>query len=166
MKTQAMLSKLSLALIGATLSASLWAAGAADSIAVADPYVRQAPPAAKATGAFMVLKNSGDKEVKLVKAESAAAKTVELHNHIDEGGVMKMRKVDAIAIKAKGEAALKPGSYHVMLLDPTPMKEGDLIAITLGFDDGSSMKIAAPVKKPQAMAAQPKHDMHQHGHKH
>lgn len=165
MKTPSTLSKFSLALIGATLSASLWAAGAADSIAVSDPYVRQAPPGARATGAFMVLKNTGDKDVKLVKAESAAAKMVELHNHINEGGVMKMRKVDAITIKAKGEAALKPGSYHVMLMDmAAPMKEGDLIAITLGFDDGSTAKIAAPVKKPQAAAVQPKQEMRQHGH--
>lgn len=105
-----------------------------------------------ATGAFMVLKNTGDKDVKLVKAENSASKITELHTHINEGGVMKMRPVPAVDIKARGEAVLKPGGLHVMLIDlKGPMKEGDKVAITLGFDDGSSKQFEAPVKKPMPM---------------
>ena len=156
--------RLTLALILAA-AGNAFAAGAADAVAVGDPYVRLMPPGAKATGAFMLLKNGGDKDVKLVKAESAAAKTVELHTHLNEGGVMKMRQVQAIEVKAKGETALKPGSYHVMLIDPAALKEGEKVTLTLGFDDGSSKKVEAEVRKPMPMMpAAAEHPMQ--GHKH
>ncbi|MBI4996648.1 MAG: copper chaperone PCu(A)C [Rhodocyclales bacterium] len=142
------------AALAACLPLGVWAAGAADNIAVVDPYVRMVPPGAMATAAFMVLKNAGDKDVKLVKAESSAAKITELHTHLNEGGVMKMRQVPAIAIKAKGEATLQPGGLHVMMIDlKAPLKEGDKVAVTLGFDDGSSKKIEAPIRKPAPMPA-------------
>ncbi|MDP2795802.1 MAG: copper chaperone PCu(A)C [Sulfurisoma sp.] len=162
----------SLATVLAILAAPTFAAGAADSISVVDPYVRQAPPGAMATGAFMIIKNSGAKDVKVVKADNPASKLTELHTHLNEGGVMKMRPVKDITVKAKGEAVLKPGGLHVMLIEmKAPMKEGDIIPITLTFDDGSSKKVDVPVKKPTAgdmpmsgMGGMPAggHDMHKH----
>lgn len=102
----------------------------------------------------MVIRNNGDKDVKVVKAENPVSRVTELHNHINDGGVMKMRQVPGIDIKAKGEAVLKPGSLHVMLIDlQAPMKEGDVVPITLGFDDGSSKKVEAKVVRPTAMPA-------------
>jgi copper(I)-binding protein len=143
---------LATALLSTTIPVQALAAGAADSVTVVDPYVRMAPPGAMATGAFMVLKNTGDKDAKLVKASNSASKITELHTHINEGGVMKMRPVPAIDIKAKGEAVLQPGGLHVMLIDlKGPMKDGDKVAITLGFDDGSSKQIEVPVKRPMPM---------------
>ncbi len=141
-----------LSLLAAGLLCSLGAlAGAADNVTVQDPYVRLAPPNAPATGAFMVIKNSGDKDVKVVKADNPASKVTELHNHINDGGVMKMRPVAAIEVKAKGEAVLKPGGLHVMLIDlKAPMKEGDSVPITLTFDDGSSKQVDAKVVRPTA----------------
>jgi copper(I)-binding protein len=127
------------------------AAGVADRIEIVDPYVRMAPPGAKATGAFMVIRNAGEQEVQLVAAASAAANVTELHNHINDGGVMRMRQVKEIAVPAKGEAQLKPGGYHVMLIDmKAPLKEGDHAVITLKFADGSSKDVHAPVMRPTA----------------
>ena len=138
------------------VAGNTFAAGAADSVTVADPYVRLAPPNAPATGAFMVLKNTGGKDVKVVKADSAASKVAELHTHLNEGGVMKMRQVPAIEIKAGGEAKLAPGGLHIMMIDmKTPLKEGDMVALTLTFDDGSSKKIEVPVKKMTMMTGMP-----------
>lgn len=152
-----------LALAMAALSISAVAAGTADSIAVVNPYVRMAPPGAMATAAFMVLKNGGGKDAKLVKAENSASKITELHTHLNEGGVMKMRQVPAIDIKANGEAVLHPGGLHVMMIDlKAPLKDGDKVAITLGFEDGSSKQIEAPVKKPMPMAAPMDHSTHKH----
>ena len=129
-------------------------AGAADNVSVQDPYVRLAPPNAAATGAFMVIRNTGDKDVKVVKADNPVSKATELHTHLNEGGVMKMRPVPAIEIKAKGEAVLKPGGLHVMMIDlKAPLKEGDSVPITLTFDDGSSKQVDARVVKPTAAPA-------------
>jgi periplasmic copper chaperone A len=163
---------LSLAASFAVLAAPVFAAGAADAVSVVDPYVRMAPPGAMATGAFMVIKNSGAKDVKVVKADNPASKTTELHTHINEGGVMKMRPVKDIEVKARGETALKPGGLHIMMIEPKALKEGDVVTITLSFDDGSSKKVDAKVVKPTA-AAMPMggnmpmgggHDMSQHKH--
>ena len=152
-----------LSLLAAGLMVSLGAlAGAADSVTVQDPYVRLAPPNAPATGAFMVIRNGGDKDVKVVSASNPASKVTELHTHLNEGGVMKMRPVPAIEVKAKGEAVLKPGGLHVMLIDlKAPMKEGDVVPITLTFDDGSSKQVDAKVVRPMAAGMAPMSD-HKH----
>ena len=142
--------KMSLLAASLMFSASVLA-GAADNVSVQDPYVRLAPPNAPATGAFMVIKNNGDKDVKVVKADNPVSKVTELHTHLNEGGVMKMRPVPSIEVKAKGEAVLKPGGLHVMMIDiKAPMKEGDVVPITLSFDDGSTKQVDAKVVRPMA----------------
>ena len=142
--------KFSLLLVSLMVSAGALAA-AADMVTVDEPYVRLAPPNAPATGAFMVIKNAGDKDVKVVKADNPASKVTELHTHLNENGVMKMRPVAAIDVKSKGEAVLKPGGLHVMMINlNAPMKEGDVVPITLTFDDGSSKKVDAKVVRPMA----------------
>lgn len=151
--------KVSLLALSLMFSAGVLA-GAADNVTVQDPYVRLAPPNAPATGAFMVIKNNGDKDVKVLKADNPVSKVTELHTHLNEGGVMKMRPVSAIEVKAKGEAVLKPGGLHVMMIDlKAPMKEGDIVPITLTFDDGSSKQVDAKVVRPMAagMPAEMKH---------
>ena len=142
--------KFTLLLASLMVSAGALAA-AADMVTVDEPYVRLAPPNAPATGAFMVIKNAGDKDVKVVKADNPASKVTELHTHLNENGVMKMRPVAAIDVKSKGEAVLKPGGLHVMMINlNAPMKEGDVVPITLTFDDGSSKKVDAKVVRPMA----------------
>ncbi len=133
-----------------TLFVATWsiAALADGAISIADPQVRLVPPGTPNTGVFLVMRNGGDKDVKLIKAESPAAKSVELHTVIEEGGMKKMRPVPSIAIRAKGEAVLKPGDYHVMLIGLNkPLQEGDSVPLTLRFDDGSSQSLQAPVRQ-------------------
>lgn len=151
------------ALAGLALLAALPAVASAtdaDSITVTAPTVRLMPPNAMATAAFMVLHNGSDKDIKLVKAASPVAKVAELHTHINEGGVMMMRPVPFMDIKAKGETQLKPGGLHVMLINlKHPLKEGEKVAITLGFEDGSSKEIEAPVVKTMPMPGMPMNHM-------
>lgn len=143
-----------------TASAGTLAAGSADGIQVVDPYVRAMPPGAKVTAAFMTLRNGGA-DTKLVKAESKAAKNVELHNHVDNDGVMEMRQVPAIELKANTETALQPGGLHIMMIGPTAaLKEGDTVSLTLRFADGSSKTVEAPVKMPGAMPMMGQGHMH------
>ena len=145
---------LSCAAAALTIMATTAATAADTTLRIHEPYIRLAPPGAAATGAFMRIENAGAADRQLVKAESPAAKTVELHTHINEGGMMKMRAVPFIAIKAGGQTELKPGSYHVMLIGLTqPLKDGDPVAITLTFDDGSQQRISAPARPIHAEAA-------------
>lgn len=126
-------------------------AGEADLTVVA-PYVRMVPPGTPNSAAFMTIVNDGTSDRRLVKADSPVARAVELHSHTNEQGLMRMRQVSAIEVKAKGRAELKSGGYHVMLIDlRQPLKEGETVPLTLTFDDGSMSKVDAPVRKPQAL---------------
>lgn len=144
--------RLLLALLASGLTALAAPAFAAD-LSVSNPTVRAVPPTQKVTGAFLTIKNAGGADRKLVAAESPVADTVELHNHINDNGVMKMRPVKEIDVKAGGEAVLKPGSYHIMLIGlKQPLKEGDQVPLTLKFDDGTALKVEAPVQRPAPAA--------------
>jgi copper(I)-binding protein len=150
MKERNPMNKLSLLIAGLMMSAGALA-GSADQVTVHEPYVRLAPPNAPATGAFMVIRNGGSKDIKVLKAANPVSKVTELHTHLNDNGVMKMRPVPAIDIKAGGEAVLKPGGLHVMMIDlQVPMKEGDVVPITLTFEDGSSKQVDAKVVRPVA----------------
>ncbi|MDP2751108.1 MAG: copper chaperone PCu(A)C [Rhodocyclaceae bacterium] len=156
----------SMLLTALLIAGNVFAAGSADSVTITDPWIRQSPAVAQAAGAFMIIKNTGAKEVKITKADNPASKVTELHNHFNEGGVMKMRAIPSLDIKAGGEAILKPGSLHVMLIGlKAPLEVGKVIPITLTFDDGSNKIIEATVKPamppPAAMPAAG-HEMHKH----
>lgn len=155
---------LAVAAFALTSACPVFAAGtAADNISASDPYVRQVPPGQTITAAFVVLKNSDGKDHKVVKAENPASKVTELHSHTMEGGMMKMRRLKDIEIKAKSETALQPGGLHIMMIDlKQPLKEGESIPLSLTFEDGSSKKIDAKVRKYQEEAPMPMDHDHSH----
>jgi len=139
-----------LQMTSALLLAALPFAAAAAEITVSDPHVRLAPPGAPASAAYLVIRNSGAADRQLVKAESPDAKTVELHEHRNDNGIMRMREVGSIVIKAHAQTELKPGGYHLMLIGVNKtLDEGDSVTITLVFDDGSRLAAAARVRKIQ-----------------
>lgn len=118
----------------------------ADHVNVLNPYARAVPPTAPASAAFMTLKNNGPATA-LVAASSDVSEVTELHTHVHDNGVMRMRPVKSIPIPAHGETALKPGGYHIMLIRlKKPLKPGDTVHLTLTFKDGSTKHISAPVK--------------------
>lgn len=117
-----------------------------------DGYVRLLPPGSPNTAAFMVLKNDADQPVKLVAAASTMVGRAELHTHLHENGVMKMRQVESIEIPAKGEVTLKPGSLHIMLFEVGTLSEQTPVPLTLTMDDGQKLDLSLPVKPIEPMA--------------
>ena len=116
-------------------------------VMIHDAYVRAVPPGATVSAAFMVVHNPTAAPRAVVAAASPAAATVELHTHIDDGGVMRMRQVERIDVPAGGQAVLAPGGYHVMLIGLTAaLAEGAPVSITLTLDDGTRLTIDAPVR--------------------
>lgn len=102
-------------------------------VTVNEPWVRATIASQKATGAFMNL--SAASSARLVSAKSPAANIVEIHEMVMEGNLMKMRAIPGIEIPAGQTLNLKPGSYHVMLIDlKQQIKAGDTVPITLVFE--------------------------------
>jgi hypothetical protein len=86
-------------------------------VTVAHPWARATPGGAKVGGAYLEMRAAAGHGDRLVGVRSPAAGAVELHNHIMEKGIAKMRRVDAIAIRAGASVILKPSGYHLMLTD-------------------------------------------------
>lgn len=129
----------------------LLAAPALAKVEAVDGYVRLLPPGSPNTAAFMVLKNDGDKAVTLTAVASPDAGRAELHTHLHENGVMKMRQVEGIAIPAKGEVALQPGSFHIMLFEVRALSQDTPFPLTLTLDDGQTISLSLPVKPVEPM---------------
>lgn len=117
-------------------------------LTVENIYIRATPPHSKNSAAFMVIKNSDKKEIKLIAADSNIADRVELHEHVMDNGLMKMRQVKDIIIKPESSVKLQPGGYHVMFLNlKQPLKEGESVKLSLSFDNGQQLTFDAPIKK-------------------
>ena len=103
------------------------------SIKIENAYVRATAPGQPAAGAFMKIENSGTAD-QLVSASYPAAGEVQLHQMSMEGNVMKMGQVKDIAVPANGSVDLKPGGYHIMLMNiKAPLKAGETVPVKLKF---------------------------------
>lgn len=133
-----------------TLAALLFAAfPVMAQVTVKDPWVRATVSAQKATGAFMQITSVQD--ARLVGVSSPVAGVVEVHEMTMDKDVMKMRAVKGLDLPAGKNVELKPGGYHVMLMDlKQQMKEGDSVPVTLVVEgkDGkrSTIEVKAPVR--------------------
>ncbi len=114
-------------------------------ITVTEPWVRGTVASQKATGAFMKLETK--QPVSLISASSPVAGITEIHEMAMEKDVMKMRQIASLAVAPGKPAELKPGGYHVMLLDlKQPLKAGDSVPITLTFEKADKSKQTVEVK--------------------
>lgn len=122
------------------------------------PYARATPPGATTGGAYVTVENKGATSDKLLAASTPAAKSVEIHEMSMNGGMMTMRAVPGIEIKARAKVELKPGGYHLMLLDlKEPLKTGAKIPLTLVFEKAGKVEVSAWVEDMTAGAMHPKH---------
>ena len=130
-------------------------------VTVKDPWVRATVSAQKATGAFMQITSAQD--ARLVEAKSPVAGVVEVHEMVMEKDVMKMRAIKGLDLPAGKTVELKPGGYHVMLMDlKEQMKEGATVPVTLVIEGKdkkrSTVEVKAPVKPLTTPAkAEPEH---------
>ncbi|MCV2352308.1 copper chaperone PCu(A)C [Paucibacter sp. Y2R2-4] len=133
-------------------SALLFAAFQASAqVEVTQPWVRATVAQQKATGAFLQLKSKSD--ARLVEVRASVANVTEVHEMAMEGSVMKMRAIQGLDLPAGQTVELKPGGFHVMLMDlKAPIKAGDKVALTLVFEDKSGKKL--PAVEVQAEARQ------------
>jgi len=140
-------------LVGMLFSSLAFAGSVAEAINVDGAYARAVPPGLKNSAAFMILSNPDEVEHKLVDARSDVSEVVELHTHINDDGMMRMRRVDSIAVPAGGITRLQPGGLHVMLIGlKKQLAPGDEVDLTLVFEDGSEIQRSLPVKKVMAPA--------------
>jgi len=152
--------KLNQLLLATTAVLTLCGAAQAE-VTAKDAWVRATVTQQKATGMFVQLTSTTD--ARLVAAGSPAAGVVEIHEMAMDGNVMKMRAVPGLDLPAGKTVELKPGGYHVMLMDlKQPIKDGDLVEVTLTIEGKDKKRETLNLKAPaRPLAAKPM-DAHKH----
>ena len=115
---------------------------------VKNAWVRSTVPGQMGTGAFMKL--TAKVGTQLVGVSSPVAGVGEVHEMKMDGDIMKMRAVPALDLPAGKTVELKPGSYHVMLMDlKQPLMKDSKVPLTLVFKDAkgvqSKLELSLPV---------------------
>lgn len=109
---------------------ALSATAAVAQVEVKDPWVRATVQQQKSTGAFMQL--TAKQDARLIEVHSPAASAVEIHEMSMTNNIMRMRAVPGLDLPAGKTVDLKPGGYHIMLINlKQQVKDGDLVPVTL-----------------------------------
>lgn len=157
-------------LLAAAAGLSFLSAPVLAQVQVQDAWIRATLPQQKATGAFM--KIQAERAVRLVGVGSSTLPVVELHEMRMQDQVMKMRRIDTLDLTAGQTLELKPGSYHLMLMNlDRALQPGERIPLELQFEDAkgtrSRVQVQAEVRAmtpPAAPASQGQNHGHGHGH--
>lgn len=149
-----------LLLIAAVGTTSAWAQVKIDSA-----WARATVQGQKATGAFMTF--TAPQTTRLVAVSTPVAGVAEIHEMKMDNGVMKMRALPALDLPANQAVELKPGSYHLMLMDlKAPLAKDGSVALTLTFKDAkgveSRQQVTVPVSTGMPQGHMPGHGEHKH----
>jgi len=133
----------------APLLALLCACSTSTEVKITDAWVRENAPGQSVGAAYMTLNSPQDST--LVYAETTVADSVEIHSMTMENGVMKMRMLEELTLKAGKPEKLAPGGFHLMLFDlKKPLKAGENVTFRLCFKDKSNkiteQNVTLPIK--------------------
>lgn len=135
-----------------------------DGIMVEQPWARATAGPAKAGAAYMTLINMGKEADRLVDVQSGLAARTEIHTHLMESGIMKMRRVDGVEVAPGTPATLQPGGLHIMFMGlKAPFKEGQKLPLTLVFEKAGRIDITFEVQGVGAKSMPQSPNMQKHG---
>jgi copper(I)-binding protein len=123
------------------------------------PWSRATPKGASVAGGYMKITNTGTTPDRLTGGATAAAKRFEIHEMRMDGGVMKMRELrDGLEIPPGATVELKPGSYHVMMMNLSkPLTKGDRVKASLTFEKAGKVDIEFAVEAVGGAVQEHKH---------
>jgi copper(I)-binding protein len=153
--------KLSKHIITAVVTTWLAASAFAQNVTVTDAWARATVQGQKASGAFM--KITAKNSTKLIGVSSPAAGVVEVHEMKMDKDVMRMAALpNGLDLPAGQVVELKPGSYHVMLMDlKAPLAKDSTVPMTLTFQDAKGVTSSLAV---QVVVGTHSHGDHSHSH--
>ena len=117
------------------------------SVQISDNWVRATEDGQDVGAAYMTLTSNTD--TTLTSLESSVSDSIEIHSMTMDNGVMKMRMLDELALKAGKPTELAPGGYHLMLFDlKKALKAGEEVSFTLHFKDAQGKETVVNVNSP------------------
>ncbi len=137
-------------------------------IEVSDAYAHPPIGAGKVVVAFMTLKNASEVDYQLIGATSDVFDRIELHTHVQDGDIMKMRKLEVIELPAGQTVQLQSGGLHLMLFGAQgEMADGDMLPLSLSLqsaanDAPETVSVEVPLKARRAAKKADHHEHHGH----
>jgi copper(I)-binding protein len=115
-------------------------------------YVRDLIPGRNMSAGFFEFTNEGEEDIVLVGASSSGAASVEMHTHVQEDGMMKMRRMPSLTVAPKERVVFQPGGNHLMLFDCDPAAFADgQVELVLTDAQGEEYRVKAEVRSPHKM---------------
>lgn len=150
--------------LAATASSSIAKEHAHGPLKIENPHARVTIAGRPAAG-YMKIHNASNKADALVSASSPMAERVELHTHLMENGIMKMRPVQKVEVPANGAVTFGSGDFHLMIFGPkSDVKPGKELPITLTFASAASVTVDFAVTGIGATAPAKGHAGQHHKH--
>lgn len=114
-------------------------------VQVEGAHIKTLAPGQTRAAAYFVLHNHGQQDLQVLHVEARVAAEAQIHRHIHEDGMMKMRRVRHLLVPADARLVFEPGGYHLMLLDISePLAVGSQFTVTMEFDGAD--KVSFPVE--------------------
>ncbi len=119
-------------------------------VEIVDAWARASLPHQTVTGAFMTIRGGGE-ATRLVAVASPLAGAAEIHLMTLHDGIARMSRVPAVEVPPDGSLELRPGGYHVMLMDlKRPLSVGEKVPLELVFETAGGVRrrleVAAEVR--------------------
>jgi len=113
---------------------------------VRDPWIKNLPPSVPVRAGYMTIHNPQSKPVSIVSLRSDAFASIEIHQTIEQDGMMRMEHLPGLKIEPNSSVQLAPGGLHLMMMNPSePTQPGDLLEIVIVLDDGSEQRVEMQV---------------------
>lgn len=152
--------------VAATILAALalpWRTGAEEfrsgTLVVAEPWARASM--GRTGAAYVSIANRGGATDRLVKVATPVARRADIHTHVRDGDILRMRRVPDLTIKPGETTVFRPGGLHIMLMGlDAPLRKGASFPMTLTFQHAGEIAIKVPVHGIAAMGPGPGHRMH------
>lgn len=137
-------------LLGLALAGRTAMAAGTDDIAVSGAWARATVPGQPVAAAYFDIASRQAAALTGVRSDVAGA--VQVHSMTVDGGVMRMREMERLALPAGQTVRLMPSGTHLMLLDlRRPLRVGESVTLDLTLLDGSgrtkTVRVVAPVRK-------------------
>ena len=130
-------------------------------VTASEAVIRETIPGTTISSAYLTLRNADEKTLTLSTVTSTISDRIEIHDHLLEDGMMKMRQRDAIVIPANSTVTLQPGGLHLMVFNLIePLTVHDQVTFTLHFLGGKALDVTMPVISLKHVKSNP----HKHHH--
>ena len=116
-------------------------------VEISSIYVQPPFPGRDVAAGFFSLTNNGEDD-RLVSVSSSISENVEIHNHIEEDGVMKMRRIDGVDLPSGETVNFRPGSYHIMMFGANIPEGAEEVSVTLNYENAEPVTMMVPVGEP------------------